>query len=104
MAAELCRSLDQGGVVRTPLERSVAGYALRADGISEISGTAMSDPADMILWADQAIDLRFTVQRTSWQCGPTDCQDSLTLYSDIQGDLVVKDLDKEIMETILRMY
>ena len=80
------------------------GWALVAI-ISEILGLAISEPAELISWAHEAIKFRFTVQHPSWQRGPsTDCPDALTLYSDIQGELAVNDVDDKIMDTILQMY
>jgi hypothetical protein len=80
------------------------GWALVAI-ISEILGLAISEPAELISWADEAIKFRFTVQHLSWQRGPsTDCPNALTLYSDIQGELAVNDVDDKIMDTILQMY
>ena len=73
--------------------------------ISQIGGTAMSEPADMISWADQAIELRFSTPRSSWQRGPTtDCPGVLTLYSDIKGELTAKNTDAGIFDAILRIY
>lgn len=73
--------------------------------ISHIGGTAISEPADMISWADQAIEFRFTTRRASWQRGPTtDCSSALTLYSDIQGELTAKNTDAGIFDAILQIY
>jgi hypothetical protein len=73
--------------------------------ISKIGGTAMSEPADMISWADQAIEFRFSTRRSSWQRGPTtDCPSALTLYSDIKGELTAKNTDAGIFDAILRIY
>ena len=73
--------------------------------ISEIRGQAISDPAELVSWADEVIRLRFTVQHPSWQQGPsTECPNALTFYSDIEGDLVVNDADELMMDTVLKMH
>jgi hypothetical protein len=73
--------------------------------ISKIGGTAMSELADMISWADQAIEFRFSARRSSWQRGPTtDCPGALTLYSEIQGELTAKNTAAGIFDAILHMY
>ena len=73
--------------------------------ISNIGGTAMSESADMISWADQAIEFRFSTRRSSWQRGPTtDCPSALTLYSDVKGELTAKNTDAGIFDAILQIY
>jgi hypothetical protein len=48
--------------------------------------------------------LPFTLQQTPWQRGPsTSCPDSLTLYSDIRGELAVSDADTEMLNILRRM-
>jgi hypothetical protein len=85
------------------LRRHPDGWAL-VTVISKILGTAISEPTDLISWAEGVIKLRFTVQQTPWQRGPsTSCPDSLTFYSDIQGDLTVNDVDTEMRDILRRM-
>lgn len=86
------------------LQRHHDGWAL-VTIVSEISGQRISEPADLTSWADEAIKFRFTMQRQLWQRGPsTDCPSALTLYSDIQGQLAVNDVDDMIMGAIFQMY
>jgi hypothetical protein len=73
--------------------------------VSKIGGAAISEPADMISWADQAIEFRFTTRRSSWQRGPTtECPGALTLYSEIKGELTAKDTSAGIFNAILQIY
>jgi hypothetical protein len=95
--------LDPLNVRSFELRRHPDGWALVAV-ISKIFGTAISEPTALISWAEGVIRLRFTVQQTPWRRGPsTSCPDSLTLYSDIQGELAVNDVDTEMMDILRRM-
>jgi len=73
--------------------------------ISQIVNSTMSEPSDMISWANQAIQFRFTTPEPSWQRGPTtDCPGALSLYSDIEGELTAKDTDTGTFDAILQIY
>jgi hypothetical protein len=73
--------------------------------ISSIFDSAMKESVDILTWAQKAIDFRFSSEQSPWQVGPTTASDnSQTLYSDVQGDLVANDISDAMMETFIEMY
>jgi hypothetical protein len=104
MARQLVKARN-GRCPGAEYERIPGASAAVVAVISRIGRTAISEPADMISWADQAIEFRFTTRRSSWQRGPTtDCPGALTLYSDIKGELTAKYTDAGIFDAIPQMY
>lgn len=101
---ECCEMLDPLRARFYELRRHADAWAVVAV-ISKIGGTAMSEPGDMISWADRAIEFRFATRRASWQRGPTtDCPGALTLYSGIKGELTARNTDAGIFDAMLQIY
>jgi hypothetical protein len=101
---ECLTMIDPLSVRSYELRRHCDGWTLVAV-ISEVRGQAISDPAELVSWADEVIRFRFTVQHPSWQQGPSSqCPNALTFYSDIEGDLVVNNVDELLMDTVLQMH
>jgi hypothetical protein len=73
--------------------------------ISRVPTSMFESTADMLKWASEVISARFTVDLEPWQMGPTTPEkDSITLYADVSGDIIVKDTTKLVEEALLNRY
>jgi hypothetical protein len=86
------------------LRRHQDAWALVAQ-ISRSSLPTDFKSVDMISWANNIIRIGYTVENECWQRGPTTSQpDSLSLYSDIKGDIIANDTEDAIKEMLFDMY
>jgi hypothetical protein len=73
--------------------------------ISQSSSPTESKSVDMISWANDVINYRYTVKYDGWQLGPTISHpDAFTLYADIKGDIVANDTEGAINDMLLEMF
>ena len=86
------------------LRRHQDTWALVAQ-ISTSSQATDFKSVDMISWANDVIEIGYTVENERWQRGPTTGQPGdLTLYSDIKGDIIANDTEDAIKEMLFDMY
>ena len=73
--------------------------------ISQSSSPTESKSVDMISWANDVINYRYTVKYDDWQLGPTISHSgAFTLYADIKGDIVANDTEGAINDMLLEMF
>jgi len=66
---------------------------------------ASKNGAEVLQWAEAAIEHRFTTMIAPWRIGPTTGEQGLSaLYADITSDIVVKDRSASLMQLLTRLY
>jgi hypothetical protein len=60
---------------------------------------------DVLRWAAEVMDARFSVKLTPWRMGPSTGEEGVSvLYADLIGDLVVKDRSELIKKALFGLH